>query len=987
MYTLAVEIHGLKQLERLQPELTADIRRRIIAVVEVQGGSFADRRGGLLVFRFERAQPEDRQGVLDALSQTVALLGARENELAGWSVVLDYIEGSPAQAVERVHEALLPVYLDNEAWVGEGAHSLLEHHLELESERSRTGSLYRVVGAAGARGAEWGAVADYAGNERAVETILEKLGTEELVGGMLLVASDDTVALRANVAAALDSFGGAAAAARRLDAEAACSHPLGPVMSAFSPLEVHETGFWLNHAERGSWDERLSLVQAIASRSRSSILPDNFDADLLIAFECYLVSYVRRAAESLVPPILVCHNVDRWPPQALEAVARTVARIPVPEHDPGLIVVATSVRNTPPTALASLMRATVRLPKPTVSELRDRTAVDANWDRAMRVTSGRSAPVAHYLLRSEHWDSLTEDDLERVTDLDLAWRVVASEDSEMQELLLAAYYVAPFVTRGQYTEVAVRLGTDRVRVPAALARFRALGLIEDRDDIVPLIPELRTRLETALGRAARTVYEKVATTLVELVTAEAIVPTEELIAFLAPYREGGDLPRLYHRLLTRLLSERQLEKVQRLLYDAVPPPAYDPAARSCMQAVIATNRLRLALLQGNVQAAERTRTSSERTAESEQCDFAAGDLAVQKARLTFRDAPTKETIAILKQAVLVYQETDDHAGLARANLDFGLALLAQEDLLGAREYFLLASKSASVGTDLFERMRSRELSLVCEFVYGNMTRALAQADQLDAAAAESGMREVQLFAELARGRVLFELGRYDEAADVFSRGRSRARLYATTAPGIVMSRWVARSLIYDGRPRRGIRMLRDLSPSAETLFFLAEGQLRLGEHGEAIQALEEGLEMTPGAPGPVEGFSWTSGYASLEDRAIGAAAGTRVLQHQMLALRGYLLAESGRVADGVQEMHRLTRELRLSEIDPYNRIYFYLYSLILPGSGELNLEDGATVLGKAVRYIQQRTSRMDEYAHKTDYLRRNYWNARLMSHAQSHNLV
>jgi hypothetical protein len=91
--------------------------------------------------------------------------------------------------------------------------------------------------------------------------------------------------------------------------------------------------------------------------------------------------------------------------------------------------------------------------------------------------------------------------------------------------------------------------------------------------------------------------------------------------------------------------------------------------------------------------------------------------------------------------------------------------------------------------------------------------------------------------------------------------------------------------------------------------------------------------------------------------------------------------------EGVQELHQLTRETRLSEIDPYNRLYYYLYSLVLPESGELNIEDRTTVLGRAVRYIQQRTSRLDEYAHKTDFLRLNYWNNRLMSHAQSSNLV
>jgi hypothetical protein len=111
------------------------------------------------------------------------------------------------------------------------------------------------------------------------------------------------------------------------------------------------------------------------------------------------------------------------------------------------------------------------------------------------------------------------------------------------------------------------------------------------------------------------------------------------------------------------------------------------------------------------------------------------------------------------------------------------------------------------------------------------------------------------------------------------------------------------------------------------------------------------------------------------------------MEHQLVALRGYVLAESGRLDEGVAEMHRLTREVKLSEIDPFNRIYYYLYSLILPESGDLSIEDRGTILGRAVRYIQERTSRLDDYSHKTDFLKRHYWNHRLMSHAQSSNLV
>ncbi len=987
MYTLAVEIHGLRQLERLQGELIGDLRRRIIAALEVQGGAFALEQGGLWVFRFERAEPDDRQGVLDALAQTTALLAARENELAGWSVVLDYIDLPPAEAAERIHTALLPVYEDDTAWLGEAAHSLLAHHLQVDAEPAVPTRLYRISGMTGATSEEVGSAIEYARNERAVDAVIDELVPDQLVGRMLLLVGDDPLALRVNARAALEQLAGSSPAVRLLEAEADDRHPYAPLESIFSALDAHETPFWLNEAERGSWDERSALIESLITPGGPVVLPDAFATDLLIALESYLLAYVRRAAEAIVPPVLLCHSVDRWPSQAVDAIVRTVSRLPVPEHQPGLMLVGTSSRSLPGAGISELVERTVRLPRRTVSELRELSGAQANWERLMRLTRGKSAPVVHYLTNAPHWDSLTDGELAEVDEVDLAWRVVTAQDSEIQELLLAACYASPFASREQYTELAVRLGTDRIRVPTTLSRLRLLGLLEDREDVVPAYPELESRLETALGTAAKTVYDKVSRGLVELVEGRRTEASEELVHFLGSFARGEQVPRLYHQLLTRVMNERRLDEAQRLLYDTMPPGGLAADTRACMQAVVATNRIRLAVLQGNAQAAERTRSQSDRLADAGECDSVQGDLAVQKARLSFNDGPSRETIALLKRAVMIYQEIDDQAGLARANLDFGLVLLAQEDLLGAREYFLLAGKSAANSADTFEQVRGRALSLVCDYVYGNLTRALSQAEALDAHAGQAGMREIQLFAELARGRVSFELGRYDEAADVFSRGRSRARLYGMSSPGAVMERWLARSLLYDGRIARGSAILRDHTTNPESCFFLAEACLKRGEHAEAITLLDEGLSLMPQTPGPVESVSWASGFASLEDRAIGMLGGTQVLTHQMMALRGYVLAESGRIADGVDEMHRLTRELRISEIDPYNRIYFYLYSLILPESGELSVEDGTTVLGKAVRYIQQRTSRMDEYAHKTDYLRRNEWNARLMGHAQSHNLV
>jgi len=588
---------------------------------------------------------------------------------------------------------------------------------------------------------------------------------------------------------------------------------------------------------------------------------------------------------------------------------------------------------------------------------------------------------------SRHWDGLSESDIAEVTPHRLAWRVVTSLDRDIQEALLAICYVGRLVRTDDLLELLTDLGIDRVRVTGIIARLRSLGIVQHGGHIVPTFPDQLSRLETELGESGKTVYQRVVHGYDKLLADGRLIVTEEMLKLFGRYEDGRHIPRLYHLLVSRLLDERCMIEAHRLLYDAVPTTGFAENTRLCMQAVLHTNRLRLALLQENLHEAERVHTAAERIEHAEECDFVEADLTLERARLSARVASGRETLTLIKRAIMVYQDQDNQAGLARGNLDFGLVLLAQEDVLEAREYFQLASRMAASSGNLFEQIRADVLQMISTFIHGNFSRVLNQATALSERTSKAGMREIQLFSELATARSYFELGRYEDAVASFDHGRSRARFYGWKAPGDLFRRWLARALVYDSRTRRGIKMLSDEPESRETCFFLGEAWLRFGDHGKALEALDRATELPADQRSSVEGIAWNTGYADFEDRAIGVFEGTRVIDHQLLALRGYVLAESGRLEEGVQEMHRLTRELKVSEIDPFNRLYYYLYSLILPESGDLNIEDRNTVLGRAVRYIQERTSRLDEYSHKTDFLRRNYWNNRLMSHAQSSNLV
>ncbi|MBU8913123.1 MAG: hypothetical protein KOO61_03805 [Spirochaetales bacterium] len=1001
MYTIAVELHGLAQLERLHPELTDDVRRQCIAAIEIQGGTFVEAHNGLQLFRFRKARPEDRNAIVECLEQVIGILKGRESELAGWNIYTDYIQARDDEVAAIIKDRLALVSEDDCAWLGDDANSLIGHYLQLEDVQFGNRLFHRVVRGERSGSLPGGTVEQLAASPSAVESILDVLIPTEMLSGAVLVYGEDRFASRVNVAAALAKLFGESRAVGWLEfepREGSSGH--GPLISALNELHLHETRFWLSEAEQAVWDERVATLHYLMHPLRDLCLPDRLSVDLVCAFEHYLAAYVRRAEAALSPPVLLCHAIDRWPPVSIGALASLLTRFEETAGQRSPLVLATASNASVPSAFRSLVRDKYRLPRLTASRVREVAntvcggdtigGVDCqtvNWERVSRASGHRSDSVLHYLMDSRHWDRLSEDEIADMTPQRLAWHVVASLDRDIQEAFLAICYVGQLLRTDDLLELLTDLGIDRVRVTAIIARLRSVGIVQHGGRIVPTFPDHLTRLEVELAESGKTVYQRVVHGCDKLLDDGRLIVTEELLKLFGRYEDGRHIPRLYHLLVSRLLDERQLTEAHRLLYDTVPTNGFAEDTRLCMQAVLYTNRLRLALLQANLHEAERVRAAAERIECTESCDFVAADLTLERSRLSARVASGRETLTLIKRAIMVYQDRDDQAGLARGNLDFGLVLLAQEDVLEAREYFQLAGKMAASSGDLFEQVRADVLQMTSTFIHGNFSRVLNQAAALSERTSKAGMREIQLFSEFATARAHFELGRYEDAAASFERGCSRARFYGWKAPGDLFRRWLARALVYDSRTRRGIKMLSDEPESRESCFFLGEAWLRFSDHGKALEALSRAIELPADPRSSVEAIAWNTGYAGFEDRAIGVFDGTRVIDHQLLALRGYVLAESGRLEEGVQEMHRLTRELKVSEIDPFNRLYYYLYSLILPESGDLNIDDRSTVLGRAVRYIQERTSRLDKYSHKTDFLRRNYWNNRLMSHAQSSNLV
>ena len=140
---------------------------------------------------------------------------------------------------------------------------------------------------------------------------------------------------------------------------------------------------------------------------------------------------------------------------------------------------------------------------------------------------------------------------------------------------------------------------------------------------------------------------------------------------------------------------------------------------------------------------------------------------------------------------------------------------------------------------------------------------------------------------------------------------------------------------------------------------------------------------------PGERVSWESGFASVEERCSLLRRDGGTLLRLIRGFRAYLTGLDGRPEQASRELYRITRVERVSEVDPYLPLYGYWYASTLPEENEAvkGSDHRLTVLNKAMKQLQQRSSRIENARDRWQLMSANYWNARLLEEAKARRLV
>ena len=742
-------------------------------------------------------------------------------------------------------------------------------------------------------------------------------------------------------------------------------------------LEFYSITEHLTGVEKRAWERHSRTVIADPEHSPCPV-DDRLEVDLFQVLALLMVSYRRWMESILLPPVWLCERYDLLPLSVREACVRTAM---VNERLSDLISVFVIQGETVPEEFDAIPHTLLRVPP------LDRLEIESKAS-GYSLEKGELEQMAERVLTSCSHSVVTLFRLLAIgtvrgafsgsNEEPLHMRLV-SLDPRVQKALLhliEGRLALPVDLSAAYLDQ-VGIEADAVRKARLAVEEMRLDIEGDREEALAAASSLRRELGIDLNSA----WVELTSFLAQHsndVRVQMSLAAGNAVWISGNSQIGIDLiVSAVERMLQSGKSAGAMAVLDRIDANGMSAPALLLIHMLKLKtAILKSDALKAAAIYGELW-----------TLPSQEGEVVEGQRLLEYSRYHYATGSFQEGLQNAKDALMTFQSYESEREM-EAYLFIGLHMLGLSRISEAEAYLQIARESAAeISPVLF--ILNGIYSATTQFMIGNLTRAMGAISEAKSLADECSLHRYKSYLLMLEVRIQFELGRYTECIDLCLSGLTLCQLYGNESRD-VFTKWLRRAEAFSGSPGEAADSLGDFETDREASLFRAEAYYLADRRQAAITCIEESDPFLGGGAKnfkPAENGCWDSGFAVLEDRGITNPGESPVLTMMIRAFRAFLRSDDSDSDSGLNDLARISREDRLSAIDPYNGVYLYYYAHAIGVKKNRNELDRLTALSKAFKSIQERASTMDNSVDKQSYLHNNYFNNLILTEARESNLI